>query len=464
MNKVKNMIEVIRKFFKNNVRIVVLTLFLLQLGISIWITPNRYDSEFFIKQMSEMSVLDFINLRYNTWTSRIIIEFFVCTILPRYSLVWALLNTIMMTILGYSIFKIFVKDDDKKMTWMSLAFISIYPLNKIATCDWGAGSMNYTWPLAMLMFSAISIKKIFDGEKISKYMYLLYSIALIFACNQEQACGIAFGIYLIFLVLAFLKNNKKVHPFLVVQFIITILSLIFIITCPGNNARKLDEIKTYYVDFEMLSIFDKVSLGLTATVNNLLIESNVVFLVFSILSAMYIFAKHKNKLYRVIALIPVVFGLVFGVFKEFAYELFPYLGILIEMMGQEHIMLTPVNYIDFVNFLPLVIAFVVLGSMALNILLIFKNLKSNVAIVIYAAGVMSRVIMGFSPTVFASTDRTFLFFDFALIIICILIWQEFLKLTDKSQVKTRNRLQTCIVTLASLQYLHTLVYTLISQI
>lgn len=456
MTKIKN-------FFKSNTRIAVLILFILEFCISIWITPDKYDSEFFINQVKEMSVLNFVKMRYQTWTSRILIETLIGVILLKSRFVWVILNTLMMTILGYSILKLFVKNDDKSLVWMTICFILLYPLNKIASCDWGAGSMNYTWPLAMLLFSAISIKKICNEEKIAKYQYPLYSLALIFACNQEQSCAIALGAYFVFTFLYILKH-KKVHPFFIIQCILILLSLAFVATCPGNYARKSNEISTYYADFASFSMLDKISLGLTATVNQLLLNTNVVFLVFSLVTTVYIFKQYKNNLYRAISLVPFVACLAFGVLKDIVCKMYPYFGIFCEILMKEDTMLNAENYLNFINFLPLVLAFVILGSMLLNILLIFKNLKSNVAIVIFLLGVMSRMALGFSPTVFASTDRTFLFFEFALIIISVLIWQEFMKETDKSQIKTRSRLATFIAVLAVLQYVHTIIYTFISQV
>lgn len=452
------------KFLKSNLRKAIFVLFLLEFLISIWIRPNQYDSEFFINQMQQMSVFDFLNMRYSTWTSRLIIEFVICVILPQTRFLWILLNTIMMTILGYSILKIFVKDDEKSLTWMSICFILIYPLNQVAaTCDWGAGMMNYTWPLAMLLFSAISVKKIWQGEKIAKFSYPLYSLALIFACNQEQTCIVACGIYFVFTFLAILRDKKKVHPFLIVQCILIILSLVFIATCPGNYVRKQEEVASYYMEFASFGLFDKITLGLTSTVNHLLISRNIVFFTFSIVSAAYILKQYKNNLYRAIALIPLVASLVFGVLKDIACGLYPYLGIFADTLMLEQATLTAGNYLNIFYWLPLLLAFVILGSMLLNVLLIFKNLKNNVAILIYLLGVISRIALGFSPTIFASQDRTFLFFEFALLIICILIWQQFLKETDKLQIKTRTKLATFIVILAVLQYSQTILYTLMSQ-
>ena len=452
------------KFLKSNRRIAVLCLFILEFFISVWITPNQYDSAFFMKQMQKMSVFDFLGMRYETWTSRLIIEFVLCMILPQTKFVWALLNTGMMTILGYSILKIFVKEDDKSLVWMAICFLLLYPLNKVAaTCDWGAGTVNYTWPLAMLLFSTISIQKMQNREKIAIYEYPLYMVALVFACNQEQTCLIATGVYLVFTVLDILKNGKKVHPFLFVQLILVIFSLVFTMTCPGNYVRKNDEITSYYMEFGSFHFLDKLSLGLTATLNHLLIHPNLVWIVFSAVCCVFILKKYQNTLYRAVALIPVVASLVLSVLKNIVGAIFPYLGIFAETLNLEQAMLTPGNYHNYLNFIPLMLSFVVFGSMAMNILLIFKNLKNNVAILIYGLGLMSRVGLGFSPTIFASADRTFLFFEFSLIIISILIWKEFQREATKEQVKTRKTLATGITILAILQYFQTVIYALMSQ-
>ena len=459
------LVENIKKILKNNFYLAIIILFILELFISIWITPDRYDSAFFIQKMKEMSLSEFLSMRYNVWTSRILIEAIVCTVLSHNRLIWVMINTFMMTLIGYSIMKLFL-ENDKNLIKITICLILLYPLNKIATCDWGAGSINYTWPLAMLLFSSIGLKKIINGEKIKKLLYPLYFCALLYAANQEQTCVIAFGLYTMFLVISmfdYFKNKKKIHPFLIIQEIVTILGLVLIATCPGNYVRKIEEMETYFMNFQTFNIFDKFSLGLTATVNNLLVSSNVVFIVFSIISATYIFKVYKNNLYRVIALVPVVLGLAFGLFKNVLCAVFPYFQNLYDLLVLPNVMLTPTNYTNFLNFMPLIFAFVLLASITLNILLIFKNLKNNIAILIYVLGVGSRVAIGFSPTVFASTERTFLFFDFALIIISILVWKEFIKETDKSAVNARNRLAIGIGILSVLEYIHTVIYALVSQ-
>ena len=78
-------------------------------------------------------------------------------------------------------------------------------------------------------------------------------------------------------------------------------------------------------------------------------------------------------------------------------------------------------------YIPMAIYGVVLLCIFIDIFLIFK--KSNTSIVtaiIYLLGLATRGVMGFSPTVFASTERPSTFLYFAFIIITILIYKKML--------------------------------------
>ena len=90
----------------------------------------------------------------------------------------------------------------------------------------------------------------------------------------------------------------------------------------------------------------------------------------------------------------------------------------------------------------------------MSILLLTKKYKNNIAILIYLAGLASRIVIAFSPTVFISQTRTMLFLDFAMIIISYLIWQEL----QKKEAKGINYLGAIIKFLAVIQYLDTLIY------
>jgi len=330
---------------------------------------------------------------------------------------------------------------------------------------WGSTSLVYMWTLSATLFSMLPIRKIWDKEKIKWYMYPLFSGALIYAGNQEQSCMITLAIYVLFTIILILRDKKKIHPFMIIQTLLIIASLIFILTCPGNYVRTAEETVRFYPDFATLTLMDKASLGITATISEMLINSNIIFLIFSIMIAVYIFICHKNMLYRIVASIPVIAILVLGVFKDIFIGIFPHLKVLMYLMAEENPMIDATNYRNIVHCLPIILSLVIIFCFVLCILLIFKKLKNNIAIVIFGLGLISRIIMGLSPTIFASRTRTFIFLEFAMLIVCLLIWKEFAKLDlDKSEKRIQNRLYTGIKIAAVLQYISTFIFVLIMQV
>ena len=129
--------EKLKKFFENRRGILVL-LFILQLVLTIFITPNTYDDEWFIKQITdelnvetgeiiEHTIPDFLENRYNNWSSRIIIEFVLCLVLKTSKYLWILIQTLMVVLTCYSLSKLFVKENKNRNNFMLMAMILIYP-------------------------------------------------------------------------------------------------------------------------------------------------------------------------------------------------------------------------------------------------------------------------------------------------------------------------------------------------
>ena len=102
---------------------------------------------------------------------------------------------------------------------------------------WMATINNYLWVAATGLYAIIPLKKIIKQEKISKIQNILYILAIIYACNQEQMAGILFIVYTC--VLAYLIKHKNTKPITIILYGIIILSLILVITCPGNIFRNI---------------------------------------------------------------------------------------------------------------------------------------------------------------------------------------------------------------------------------
>ena len=255
--------EKIKKILENG-RSAIIIVFLLELLLTIFITPNRHDDAWFLEQVSNRSIFSFEMEKYNNWTSRLLLEMAECFTLKVSKYLWILIEALMFTLACYSISRLFIKKEDRAQNNTMLVFMMLlYPLNAMNGSGWATTTTVYMWPLATGLFAIIPIRKIWDGEKIKAWQYPLYSLSLIYSGNQEQTAAILFGVYIVFSILMILKN-KKIHPYMIIQNILIIASLIFIFTCPGNYVRKETETIELFQDFKMLTVLDKISLGFTS--------------------------------------------------------------------------------------------------------------------------------------------------------------------------------------------------------
>ncbi len=451
------------KKFLDNGRGALIALFLLEFLLMIFVTPNKYDDAIFLENIHGKTILSYVAPRYFTWTSRFLIEYILCLVLKISKYLWILIECLMVTLAGYSLSKLFIKENKKENILMLVFMILIYPITIMNSAGWAATTVNYMWPLATGLFALIPIRKIWDGEKIKVWQYPLYIIALIFSANAEQTCAILFGTYLLFAILMIIKN-KKIHPFMVIQIILLIASLIFILTCPGNNARTIKESEQVFKDFEMLTLLDRIGLGFTSTMGLIVKNGNLVYTVMCIMIAVYICSNYKENLYRIVSLIPVfsIFTItIYG--KNLTDSIFPYFASIRNLLVNEQVMLTATNSNNLLYTIPFIFASVNIVCIIMSLLLIFRNLKNNTAVLVFLIGFASRLVVVFSPTVFLSSERTMIFLDFSMIIVTYLVWQELIKKTDKNDKKIQRKMEFLIRATAVLQYANCLIAILMTQ-
>ena len=417
--------EKLKNIFKDG-RLAIFLFIVFELFLMMFVNTNSGDDILFrTLKTGNSNTVEVVKLRYTEWSSRVIIEFVLIEIITSSKIIWALLQSLMMGLLAYSISKLFIKKELKeKLNPLIIALVLTYPISVLTVVGWGASTINYIWPLATCLFAIIPIKKYYAEEKIRWFEYPLYSLALIFAANMEQTAAILLGTYLLFTLLLIIKE-KKIRPFMIIQLILVILSVIFILKSPGNMSRMQDEMAGHFKDFGTLSIAEKFTLGLTSTVGDILkwtIDFAPLILCISIV--VYIFSEYKEKLYRVVSMVPLVIISSLGILLKYLNDIFPNIGTLSVIFQTPEVTLTTANINNIVNFLPITMAIILFGFMALSILIIFKKIDGNVPLIVFLAGLASRLIASFSATVFISAPRTMIFFDFAMLIVSLLIIQE----------------------------------------
>lgn len=457
------------KILKNG-RLALIIIFILELTLTFFITPSKYDDKWFIEQVTnelnpetgeiiEHTITDFVADRYNSWSSRVIIEFVLCLVLKTSKYLWILLECLMVVLVCYSISKLFVKDSKKQKNFMVIAMVLVYPMKIMHETGWASTTINYMWPLATGLFALIPIKKIFTGEKIRWFEFPLYTLALLFAANHEQACSLLVGFYLIYFILYIIKN-KKVSPYMLIQLVLAIASMVFILTCPGNAVRQADE-SWRYLDYKMLSVLDKVLLGFTATFGRIIYTQNIVYIMFTAIIAVYVCTSSKEKLYKVVALIPIITVLVLGPFLGIMSGIFPNLNDVKSALIQEKMILNVGDCDNMFSVFITLFSFINFIAIGMSLLVIFERLKDNSALLIYLVGLASRIIIAFSPTVFVSKTRTNIFFDFAMIIVSFLIWDKLSE--EEKNKKLATYITNVVIIIAAVQYISTFAYVYLDK-
>lgn len=409
-----------------NKKILYLIIFILIVLIHLLLKTNTNDDIWFksiIRSINELP--SYLVSRYNNWTSRLIIESILIILLKLPKLIWCLLNCLMILLLVYDIDILFSK---KNKYLFILSLVGIYFFRNMSSAGWYATTLNYLWPLSLGLYSLIPIKNHLINKKDKWYKYILYTLSILYACNQEQMCLIIFIVYLVFNIYFIYK--KKINKFIIFQLLISFISLIFILTCPGNNLRNIAETDTWYPAFESFNIVSKSFLGIVTTTYYLLCKINFIALLLSILIPLSIFKKYNNKLYRVISLIPIIFYIIEIILKmniniPIIYNIFNCINVY--NIPHNEIELTLANYCAFI------LCFIYYLSILFSIIKSFKNKEDKyLLILIYLVGLVSRFMMGLSSTIYASGMRTFIFLDFSLLIISYYFIQE-LNLNNKYQ-------------------------------
>ena len=461
MKFLKKLNEKVSKVFNGDYRGIAI-LFILQIILFISIKPIRYDDAFYIESITGVPVINFVCARYQNWTSRVLIEATLGIIFRYSKFIWTFGTIFSMTLIGYSMSKLFVKKDNKKeLIMMILWLVALYPVERMSSAGWAATTVNYIWPLSLALFSVISIRKAYDKEKIKLLPSLLYMLATIYACNQEQMCAVLVVTYILFTIILTVRDKTKVSPIMYLQTILAIASLVFILTTPGNAIRGKEEVVNYFPEFTDMTVIEKLVLGITTTMGEMLSKYCITFTIFTLVLVIYVWENYKDRLIRGISAVPFTMAIVLGFASPITEKLSVTISWIRENFVKEINLLSPTSYTYLGSYVELVISLVTIMCIFVSLFLIFKKIKNNIAFYVFGCGLVTRLVLGFSPTIFVSTNRTCVFLEFACLICTLLIWQEFIK---KAEKKTKTKVYNIVAWTSMVQYVTSLAFIYISHI
>ena len=288
------------------------------------------------------------------------------------------------------------------------------------------------WPLLCMLIGFIPIRNYFDNKPNKWYLSVLYILSIIFACNQEQSCAIIFGVYLLFFIYSIL--SKKISKFSIGSLIISLLSLILILTCPGNSLRNISEVSINYPEYASFGFIQKIGLSFSTIMTEYMTNYNVLLFVLCVILSLIIFKKNKNKIIKIISIIPALVIFISNYCSRILDKISPKLLIFRNVFLEDNIrryvfekpkllLITGVS----ITFIIMICYIIIKALQEKEKFTIKRFMEKYYILLIFLIGLASRLIIGFSSSIFASGFRTNIFFDFSIIISTILFINKYEK-------------------------------------
>lgn len=368
------------------------------------------DANLFKGVLDNCTISEYLNMRYHEWSSRLLIEVVLVQMI-KYPIIWKFADTAIMVAIVVMMSKLI--DDDHKYIWATSAWIFIYPFLDMATAGWISTTLNYIWPMGGMLYLCLLLKKVMQGKQLKVYEYIVAAFTAMFSCNHEQVAAVVLALFLGFGIFNYMKT-KRISVYVLEIIFLDIVSLIFILTCPGNSARMLEVGGT---GFQEYSFVKKLELGMLNIERIFMAVPNFFLLTFVVFLTFLVWKLRKN-LKSLLAILPIIFILIgYWILNRY-------------IPTCKKIFVIPERSFDIEEFSSstLWMLFMLLFMIGSILVSVFQILDGNVkqflqVTFILATGFGSSVMLGLSPSVFDSDTRIFLFFYFSLIYTALYCWK-----------------------------------------
>lgn len=337
----------------------------------------------------------------------------------RWHILWRLFNPVILTVLIKSLTEL-VPTKSRRLTALIFGFTLIYPTMIIVDAGFIATTVNYLWPITFAVINILVFQKLYGGQRFN-LIYLGTIPLLLYSLNMEMMSAVLTFVFV--LGCALMIYNKKIRVFPFIQALISIGGLLvaYLGNINGDNSRMVREIGRYFPRYGELNIIEKLELGFSSTFYCMTMKlsfASVAFIAFTVFLAFTVFKVSKNICLRISALFPCVFAVIFSVISVTPFSNSDFVAFFTG--GMQNYKMSKAVY-SF-NVIPDIIFLIIAVCVLITIAFLFKDkLEVLKAFLLLGTGLGTRLIMGFSPTVWASGYRTFAIFIITMIIVAVMI-------------------------------------------
>lgn len=410
--KVMNLKNFLRK--GNNLYYCIYTLILLIAHI--FLPLNWADDAVFMKKAAEKSIADFLSTSARPLTDAMTYFF------ARNPVIWELTDPIILLILVLLICKYFKLNSKKEKVFVSIAVL--FPSLAMVDAGFIATTLNYLWSVTLGFLCLLPSWKVFNNEKVRWYEKLLLLPLLLYAANMQQMSVILTVLLgLSCIIMTVKRKSVHINYYIFFQLAITVgcVAYSYYLNIFGENSRMIRETARYFPDFGSLNILQKIELGFSSTFFGMTMNLHLPWSGFFAFVSWLLYAslrKGRSIKQVITAAFPVIFS-IFGLLQAVLPQRYRFLSELLPG-GLKNWKLDKAIY----SFEPVsdIFFLLVILCVVCSLWFLFDSKKYfALSIFTLAVGTGSRLMMGFSPTVWASGCRSYYIMFISMIIVSALI-------------------------------------------
>ena len=356
---------------------------------------------------------------YEVWSSRTLVDFVIFIFTDSPIILWATAMGVAFFIFLKSFVALCGAEGNEMVGILALCLLLLFPYKDLGSGGWMSVTGTYYIPVACGFASLIPIRKLIMKDKIKWWEYIVYTMCLTYAANNEQmliVLLVCYGVALLYFIC-----NRRLPAYNLIMLAILGGSIIYILKCPGNASRTIREMRGRFPLFESLSMVDKADMGISTTLHWLFFGNRIFFVFCTIILAVLVFERYKQSKIKWIALGPALFAIMFGPLQEFTLNLFPYMEWLVRDIPEMGLV-TPGNRGNMAIFGSYMVVGSILCLFLLELILLQNNVEQLLTtLCILGAGLACRAAMGFTPNIYASRERTFAIMNFCIIAVTIFV-------------------------------------------
>lgn len=424
------------------------------------------DDLWFQQVTKSYSLVNYLQLRYMSWTGRMSAEGVLYFIFRDNGFILKLLNPLVIVILVCSISRIVIGKQKNSKNYLINWYICISWLfiNKQVIDGailWMTGSIVYLWTMVAALIAFIPFRDKFVEENNGK-IKILYLICALFASMGEEQVSLVLLVFMIVMNIIIFIKQKKVYKYLILENIIVLIGVLILFIAPGNYVRKYEETINWLPNYPYYSKIEIVFYGIQWLLNNLLNDNRIVFFLVLLVLSVALYKNNKGLQNKLAMIIPILGCCIIIATVIFSLDILLPVQIVKEIKFPSiyHSIGEHLNRI-FINFnLPVLFSLrkyttlkyflwpIIIVSAVYIILYLYDFSAEGICIaLIYVAGICSAMIMFVSPTIYASGARTF----FVLAVMFLIVFIFILK---KSKVLLKKRYVAILAIFAALKYVY----------